>query len=55
MYWLFVVGAEWFISLAGRPEAGRTTGLASSVTREDLLARMRRVSPADRFVVIEEE
>ncbi len=53
MYWLFVVGAEWFISRAGRPEAGRTTG--TSITREELLVRMRRMAPADRFVVIEEE
>jgi len=55
MYWLFVVGAEWFISRAGRAEAGRATGIASSMTREELLARMRRMAPADHFVVIEEE
>ncbi|MCC6387380.1 MAG: hypothetical protein IT302_08365 [Dehalococcoidia bacterium] len=55
MYWLFVVGDEWFISRAGRPEGGRTTGLAATVTREELLARMRKVAPGDRFVVIEEE
>ncbi len=55
MYWLFVVGNEWFISQPGRPDAGRPTGYDAAIGRDEVLARMRRLEPAAEFVVIADE
>ncbi len=54
-FWLFTVGREWFIAEPGRAWQARSTGIGADVSRSALLERLRRMAPADEFVVIEDE